>query len=246
VAEYRNLPNAPIREALIDIQITPPDSLTPDDLLGNYEKFSDEFPEKKQVQQGRFGVKMVEGVPEAMPVAHDLLGYRFEDSDGSQVVQFRTNGFTFSQLASYRDWETMQEKAAEIWQHYLEIAKPKEISRVGTRYINMLRFPLPFTEPRTYLNDPPVAAPGQPGTLMSFLKRAVTYDEVTESTAIVTQGIESYEQDHVPVILDIDVFVTTPFEPGDSKLWHCLSNLRSVKNTIFFSSITEQAAGLFE
>jgi uncharacterized protein (TIGR04255 family) len=215
-------------------------------LLKNYEQFSNDYPNRKQLQQGRFGVQIVEGVAEALPVSHDLLGYRFEAGDGSQVVQFRTDGFTFSQLASYKDWETMVEQAHQMWARYLEVATPKEISRVGTRYINMMRFPLPFTELPEYLYDPPTVAPGQPGGLMSFLKRVVTHDEPTGETAIITQGIESFEEEHVPVILDIDAFVTTPFEPTDVDFWHCLSRLRETKNEIFFASITERAAELFE
>lgn len=246
MAEYRHLRNAPIKEALIDIHVTPPDSLRPDDLEVTHPNFAEQYPEKKQLAQGRFGVRIAEGVPEATSFEHDLLGYRFANQDGTRIAQFRTNGFTFSHLEPYEDWDALRREAEEMWAYYLKAACPTEVVRVGARYINMMRFPITEQGLTEFLESPPKIPPGQSGSIKNFLNRIVTYDDQLGATEIVTQGLEAYEDDCAPVVLDIDVFVNARFDADKGDFWDRMTDLRAAKNRIFFGSITEEAARCFE
>jgi len=246
VAEHRHLGNAPVKEALIDIHVTPPDSLRPEDLEGVHSNFAERYPDKKRVAQGRFGVRIAEGVPETTSVEQDLLGYRFATQDGTRVAQFRRDGFTYSHLDPYENWNALCRGAEEMWAHYVSAAHPREAVRIGTRYINMMRFPITNGDLSDYLEFPPKKPPGQSGSVNNFLNRIVTYDDQLGATEIVTQGLEAYEDDCAPVVLDIDVFVNARFSVEDRELWDRLRGLRSVKNRIFFGGITEKAARCFE
>jgi len=49
----------------------------------------------------------------------------------------------------------------------------------------------------------------------------------------------------VSVILDIDVYRETEFSPDGVEMWEYLSQLRALKNAVFFESLTEKAVELY-
>ena len=64
---------------------------------------------------------------------------------------------------------------------------------------------------------------------------------------IIMQALEmSTESDNATVILDVDVFKLHDFELDDPDLWPTFEQFRDEKNRIFFESITEDTARLFE
>jgi uncharacterized protein (TIGR04255 family) len=70
-----------------------------------------------------------------------------------------------------------------------------------------------------------------------------------DAAAFVTQALESSLDNKVQVILDIDVFKepkTADWEASDVQTWGKLEEMRNFKNRIFFASITEKTAELFE
>ena len=56
----------------------------------------------------------------------------------------------------------------------------------------------------------------------------------------------SADPDKFILILDNDVYKISNYKAQDLKVWEVFSNLRDLKNTIFFASIQEKTARLFE
>ena len=53
-------------------------------------------------------------------------------------------------------------------------------------------------------------------------------------------------RDHVPIILDIDVYKIVDMLPETEDAWNLLEELRVYKNAVFFASLTEKTVRLFE
>jgi uncharacterized protein (TIGR04255 family) len=243
--EKRHLPHAPIKEALIDIQVAFPEKVTVEALNSKYARIADQYPKHETLQRGEFGLHNENGQPTTVTIGHTVAGYRYSSEDGHRVAQFRVDGFTFSQLEPYNTWDEMKEEAARLWEVYVDAVSPDPITRVGTRYINILKLPL-NTELKEYLEAPPTIPAGLNQELGSFLTRVDIHDPTIEARGFLTQALEGVHDDYAPIVLDIDVFVTKEFDPREDNLWQCLEQLRDFKNTVFFESITDKAVELFQ
>ncbi len=134
--EKRHLPHAPIKEALIDIQVAFPEKVTVEALNSKYAQIADQYSKHETLQRGEFGLHNEDGRPTTtVTIGHTVAGYRYSSEDGHRVVQFRVDGFTFSRLEPYNTWEEMKEEAARLWEVYVDAVSPDPITRVGTRYI---------------------------------------------------------------------------------------------------------------
>lgn len=246
MAAERHLERAPIKEAIIDFRVTLPENVTIEDLDRGFAALESDYPVRSELTQGSFGIRIDKGQTVSTSMEQSIGGYRYATADGTQVVQFRLNGFTFSRLEPYHTWEQMKQEAERLWLIYVENSTPVKILRAATRYINVMPIPLPFGEFGNVLTAPPQIPDGLPQGVSSFISRIVSRNNNIDATAIVTQAFDTIDNNHAPITLDIDVFADREFLPDQSEFWDYLEHLRIFKNEIFFKSITEQTAELFE
>ncbi len=246
MAKIRHLNNAPIKEAIIDFRVVLPEQIAVVEFDRDSRELGIEYyPNKSVLRQGSFGFRL----DSELPVVHDhqqsIQGYRYSSVDDAQVIQFRLNGFTFSRLEPYQNREQLKQEAENIWESYRKIAKPCKITRVATRYINLMPIHFPIV-----WKDVLTAAPRFPPNLKQgvnkFYNQIVGKDEQVNATSIVTQAFDTIAENQAQVILDIDVYTEQDFLPDDMEIWDCLDRLRDFKNKIFFNSITDKTAELFE
>ncbi len=248
MAQQRHLNNAPITEALIDIRTKLPDSFQTKEFIPLKEKLSNNYPivEEQSLLRGHHEIK--NGKPIDLQIENlGIQGFLLKTNDKKQVVQFRIDGFTFNRLRPYSDWVDIRKEAQELWPLYMKFAKPEAVTRLAVRYINQLNIPLPIHDFSEYLISAPNIPEELPQAVMSFLNRVTIYDSTQEITANITHSFESVPQPNsVTIILDIDVFKQGDFPIDNKEIWYIFEKLRDMKNRIFFSSITEKAARLFE
>jgi len=239
VVTPRQLARPPIREALIDIQLAnqlplPFAELLQSKTMAGYEK-------KQPIKVGQVRVDLG---PEVMQTqgTQELFGWRFESADGSKVIQLRRDGVGVSVIKGYRDWNQIRTIASEVWDRYIEWGNRPTVHRLATHYINVLELPLAHIDFDDYLTGAPRIPEGLPQTLNYFLERLIVpFDPPV--IAIVTQALEPPTQTHVPVILDIEVraSLAEPLPSDSPKIWNILDQLRTIKNSVFFSWVTERA-----
>lgn len=248
MSEPRHLTNAPIREAVIDIQVTPPVSL--DDLKAIGSRLKDKPHIHNELWQASIGFQINDNGQGSAKTDRSSIGYRYTFSNHPSVLQCQAKGFTFSRLPPYGSWEEMSAIAKELWEIYLDIAKPQTISRIAVRYINSLPIPLPIADFSEYLNVPPIVPEGLPQTLASFLQRFVIVDNSTGAVATVTQVLEEQlpQSNKVTFLLDVDAAKTYPlgFAADTASIWIILEELRNFKNRVFFKYLTEKTIRIFE
>lgn len=247
MSETRLLTKAPIREAVIDIQVTPPVSL--EDLKKIAGVLLDKPNNQEVIWQASLGFDFTEEGKSSSSANRTPIGYKYTFTNKPYVMQCRVNGFSFSHLPPYGNWEEMSVVAKELWEIYLSISRPQSISRIAVRYINSMPIPLPIGDFGEYLNVPPIVPDGLPQTLASFLQRYVIVDNGTGTVAVVTQVLEEQQPQasKITLLLDIDVFRTFISRPAiTSEIWATLEELRNYKNRVFFKYVTDKTLRMFE
>ena len=238
-------PNAPITEAVIDIQVAASASI---DRLA--EAFADEpgypLPEKLFATTAAmtFG-------PEAITVAtakSEPIGYLYRSADRLHICQARTNGFTFSRLAKYPSWVEVSAEARRLWDKYRAAAKPTSITRIALRYVNRLDIPLPVHDFSAYLRTVPQLSPDLPQGLSGYFMQLQLPMPDLQGACVINQTIiePPAKPDTVSVVLDIDVFRTSGVAVDEAQLWEQLEQLRNEKNRVFEACITDDARSLFQ
>jgi uncharacterized protein (TIGR04255 family) len=247
MAEIRHLRNAPITEAIVDFRASLPADFKAEAFAQARDQLRESYPvvEEQRVFRAKFAFK--EGKP-AHPDTESigLQGYFFKSHDGRNIAQFRVDGFTYNRLAPYTSWGQILPEALRLWELYVTMAKPEGLSRLALRYINHIKVPAKGDLSK-YLLVLPTYFPGAPRYLASFLVRTSSHDPETGYLANVTETLErSPDAADAVVILDIDVYTVRGLELGSDPLRVILQELRTIKNNIFFGSITEELAKTYE
>lgn len=249
MARQRHLSRAPVTEALVDIQVTPRDGLTFAGLKEAIEAPAFGYYVKGPISEGVFGIKLnPDGHHSETTAVSAQVGLRLHSLDEKYVAQCRLSGFTLSRLPPYEDWSRLIEEARRVWGIYVMRVAPERVTRLATRFINNLRLPLQQGGSyQTFLHKLVEVPDEAPQAVASFFQRFQLVDIDSNASVNLTVALETTPlSEPTPVILDIDAFITTDLPPGDARLWETIERLRDLKNRTFFSSITEQAAELYE
>lgn len=246
MAEWLTFRNAPITEALIDLrcELPPETDLT---VLARYQDdIRDRFPDRRD--RTAWQVEFLGGQPEQIRSSGGQDGYLFESPVEKKVVQARLDGFTFSKLKPYDNWVAFRDEAFELWRHYVDVARPKRVTRIAVRYINSINVPLPFQDFKEYILTVPEIAPSVNQLLGTFFMRLVIPYPEAEAVAIVTEAMEPVSENSqvAPLVFDIDAFREVDLDRDSDTVWQSLDALRQLKNEIFFNSLTNKAKDLFK
>ena len=239
-----HLRNAPITEAILDIQTRYDQTPSLDRFKLFQAPIKSRYPLEQKRVTGSIEVKFVEGAPKVTQSPGLDDGYLFSSDDRKQIVQARVGGFTFSRIKPYTSWETFLPEATELWKRYLEVVPSGVVTRLALRYINRMEIPLDkegkgnYSE---YIKTRPVLAPELPEIYTGFFMRLVIPVPKSSATANITQILEPVTSLFVPLIFDIDVFREIECPLNSEDIWGYFDELHALKNEFFFRSITDKA-----
>jgi uncharacterized protein (TIGR04255 family) len=240
-----HLPKAPIVEALFDFRVLQNLQTSPDCFANLATHVGAQYSQVGPLHsiQARFGFD--QGRLQQPESRQSIMGWLYKAEH--EIAQFRLDGFTFSRIEPYTKWEQVFAEALRLWDVYVGAAQPKQVSRLAVRYINRMRVAGP-AQLSDYLAAPPVLPPPIPQTIREFLSRNYLEDAARNASAVVIQALEpQVDRSLISILLDIDSFrdnlTLLPDDPSIPKLFE---SLRSLKNEIFFASITERTAEMYE
>ena len=241
-----HLRKAPIVEAVIDFRVLRESNVSPDTFAGITSSIGEKYSLAESVHsiEARFGIDRGRMIDPAQRRAD--LGWRYRA--GTEVAQFRVDGFTFSKIEPYTTWEAVFGEAFRLWKIYLELAKPKELSRIAVRYINRMKV-IGNRNINDFLEAPPLLPQPIPPVIRDFLTRVHIADERRSAAAVIVQALEPQLDPNVmSLLLDIDAYhenraVLVPTDPSLPSLFE---QLRELKNEVFYAIITEKAAEMYE
>ncbi len=109
MAKKQPLSKAPIKEAIIEFCVVLPKQTTIEVLGRELSQLESDYPNKEQLIKGSFDISLDKDISVLSDPEQQIEGYRFSSVNRKQVVQFRLNGFAFSRLEPYRDWEQISD-----------------------------------------------------------------------------------------------------------------------------------------
>ncbi|SPE60106.1 conserved hypothetical protein [Verrucomicrobia bacterium] len=247
---FTHLPRAPIVEAVIGI-VTRAEVAWEEQTVS--EKLRAELPDYPNLRPQLEFQTEVNFNPGKPPEARqrDLgwKGIRVQSADGLHIAQFNRDGFLFSRLQPYENWDQLRDEALRLWQIYSRLAQPTEAQRLGLRFINRIVLPVQELDFEKYLKQHPVPPTGLDPLFVGFLHvdtLAIPGYAYTVNVIRTMQTPSDLQTAGLALILDIDVVTTQPFQLSQNVLESRLAEMRWLKNKVFFSSITEHALELFQ
>ena len=239
----RHYDNAPIKEAIIDIQLGR-SSVT----LANFES-TEISPPHGYAERRKLMVNELRGELDGdlltATAKQDHMGYAFIGGEGKHVVQFRVNGFTFSRLAPYQTWKQLRSEARTLWDAYRQVVGMLPVVRVGLRYVNQLDLPMPLRDFRDFIRSYPEISSDLPQQLAGFFMQVQLPQEDIGAMLILNEAMVPPSSPKVTsVVLDIDVFKEGLKLDSDEEVWNTLEVLRLRKNLVFEGCITNNTREL--
>lgn len=243
---HETFTNAPIREAVVSIRLDE-GSKYDKDLL---EELSSQVPEGYSKPEEAYrtdqGIQFIDGEFQPQPV-EIFFCYRSTNESSRFLAQYQIDGFSLSKLNPYQDWHDLKSEARKLWGLYRSLKPALKIDQISLQYNNEIRMPLVDGQVvfDDYLQHCPSMPDGMPDGVNSFVTSIdVPYVDLGV-IATITQLFSSHDTDHAKVILDINVLRNKNLELSIDALWSAFDELREIKNTAFFGSITEKAKELF-
>lgn len=239
---------APIEEAVFDIRIDPSLDIEGKEIESLHSKVSERYPIKEiqktfevinEIKEGKFAGSQSRDI--------GVVGFRFWDKDRKQVCRYGLDGFSFSRLRPYSNWENCFPEVMNLWNIYKKDFNPRHIKRVAVRFINVIKIPEMHFELADYFNNPPQPPDKLPQNLVEFLSRLrVKYEE--NFFAIIILALQMPAEPNVAsILLDIDVCTEVPFSAdNEEQLKNIFERLRHIKNDVFEKSITSKTKELLK
>lgn len=239
--KYNTLSNPPIKEAVIDIRALLPDDFDITTIFDDVKNDEVNYPAIEATQRSglEFGFKKGQQIVKADEV--ETFGYRLWSSDRKQIALMTREGFTFSRLSPYTNWENFESEAKRLWDSYEKYTSPISVTRLAVRYINRLEIQNDKIHLSEILTTPPSIPDDLSVSFEGFLNRVIIRDVESGYRAIVTQAPSNDMTSGNPsIILDIDAFYENRDGIIISNIWTLINDLRMFKNDIFFKSVTDK------
>jgi uncharacterized protein (TIGR04255 family) len=248
--EHFQLDNAPIIEAVVDIDgDMPPDfSLTALEPEGT-KRFGGEYPNLKKsfIQQHEIQARPNE--PPQFSATQALRALQFFSEDSLQLIQVRSNGYSFNRLRPYSTLDDYLPEIERTWRLFVELAGPVRVRRVALRYINRILIPMesggriPLDQ---YLTLGPRLPEDDQLTYLGFLNQYAAVEPTTQNAVTMTLTSQPIEAGRLPVILDIEARREIGTQPDNWKeLRDVILSLRKLKNRVFKRTLSNECLNLF-
>jgi uncharacterized protein (TIGR04255 family) len=167
------------------------------------------------------------------------------------VLQVRLDGFTFSRLRPYEDFEHLRAEARRLWDIYRELMRPKRVTRVAARYINQVDIPFGTggkIEPEEYFNTFPQVSTKLPAQFRNFgpyfMNLHMHQDDLKGLLVLNEALVPPVLPETISIVLDFDLFVESPPVTNEPDLWAFFDKLRERKNLYFEACITDKTREL--
>ena len=247
--QQRHYSKAPITEAIIDIRVKLPESLSIDKLNDIYPYVSDKFPTLEPYYKDVGLITYQPGTTFKVDTSHQQIGFWFRSEDNLQTFQATLEGFTFNRLAPYESWEKFSSDAKILWEIYKEICEPIHVMRVAIRYINQINIPThELTDLKDYLSiAPDVSSKLAQNALETFFMQLQIPQQDLNCKVVINEALAPpTNPEFVTIILDLDLFRQQIWESNDEEIWGFLEKLRHRKNEVFEASITDKTRELID
>lgn len=233
-SETLHFDKAPIVEAVIGLDL---EEMLAEPMLAELHQLGEQlqhsYPIREAIRMGQLEWNLG---AEAKHV--DLqVGYFFKSKDGRQIVHAKRNGFAFSRLAPYENWENFISEAKRTWASYRVVIGPSKMTKWSVRYINKLSWP-ENERMEDYLQIYPHIPDSLPQQIAGCFVRLQF--PLQQPQGLLTQQLVGLPQESpgkVTFMLDNE-FSFSAIGLSDAAMWEQINSARGTKNKFFVDSIT--------
>lgn len=243
------LTTPPIIEAVVDIDCDMPPKFDLTALEATVrEAFKERYPHFRSQFMTQIQFKpAIEGAT-LQNQFQGIQAFQLRQEDGAQLIQFRTEGFSFNRLKPYTKLDDYIGEIQNCWLKFVEITRPVKVRAVRLRYINRILVPLQngTVDLQEYIQFCP-KLPGNCDLVFSgFFNQHSAIEKGTGNEVNIVLTTQNPDKEQLPIIFDLTV--ASP-EGGEIDNWDWILerilSLRSLKNRIFENSLTEKCLNLF-
>ncbi len=238
---FPTLAEAPIVEAIFDVRARAEGGWNRSHLRKQLESKLPEYPEFELRGEIEFQIaSRADGSSEQIR-REAWRGVQVTSADRLHVAQFNRDGFVFSRLSPYSNWDQFRDEALRLWRIHAELAKPSEIHRFDVRFINRIALPIGESWLSNLLLRPPAPPKSLEVPIVNFFHQdtfSVPGYPYAVNRIQTIQFPSAKDDKESSLILDIDVATTQAFEPVENSFETRLVEMRWLKNKVFFGSVT--------
>lgn len=174
------------------------------------------------------------------------IGAQFTSKNGSQVIRFRRDGFSFHRLSPYTSFAALTPELVHYWEEFQSMTTPRTLPLIALRFINRIRVPdeVKPEQLKDYVNVQPPLALTSGVQIQETLSRIRFMDEDSGLKGAVSYSRES-SKPSLPLefLLDVEVRSDKGFAPQDPEIWNEIDVMRGLRNRIF--TLTSKCLELF-
>lgn len=242
------LSRPPIIEALIDIRFQGSGAFT----IEAAKEFALQSKAEGDAVQERYSfeseIQIGESETPPKPAKHELEAVIIRSESG-KVAQFRRSGFTVSLIKAYEKWEDLEAHARAVFDPYVAASRPLAITRIATRFINLIEVPESTFDLDDFLEAGPSIPANSFDHVREFSHRAVFGTAKEGPMGILNVGThKSGPGQSSGLLIDVDCFFVDAqhsMAVNFDALVPILSELRRLKNSLFFGSLKQRALELY-
>ena len=212
----KQYPNPPLVETIVDIVFEPGDPWTILVPGRMYDLIREDYP---VIEPVHFGDEQVEDLAQRWSGVF-LQRIHVLSEDRSRIVQLGPNQITLNFLRPYPGWTELLPIITRLIGHYLNVAKPKRISRMALRYVNQIDVPPPpapiesLFEFRPFIGSVGNGEQSTPGLHAFLLGGDFEYDDDGPALRVQLVSGEPVQDGGAMYILDLDYRVTDDRPPS--------------------------------
>ena len=245
---FPHLPAAPIVEAVIHWQARATKAWKPEDLQKELSNLLPAYPECRPQRELQLEAQLDTTDGSATQIRRESWhGFRLTSSDKHYIAQFTRDGLVFSRLPPYETWDLFVAEGKRLWEIFQRVMAPSEVQRLGVRFINRIRLPK-VADVDKFLAQPPRGQKALHYPASGFLYQSL--HEIPDQPFRVniieaTQPDLAGQGGGCGLILDIDVFTSTPLSIQNGTLDQALPKMHTIKNKVFFGLLRKKAIKSF-
>jgi uncharacterized protein (TIGR04255 family) len=232
----------PVIEAAIELRYADLlDGATVDKAVARLKR---DFPKAEQLSSVALRIDADQGAGNASVRTE---GFKLTAPLGTDILMAQMNGLTVVRQPPYPGWPHFAAHARDVWTTWKSIVGYHRIGRLGVRYIN--RIDIPATAAialEDYFRFNPQIPDGLPTPIDSVFSR-ITADIPTEqlSLALILATAQPALVGHHSFVLDIDLGRTIDPPQKDDDIWAALEAMRTRKNAVFETTLTDRTKAFF-
>jgi len=188
--------------------------------------------------------------PGGITTVASSAGFKMTAQNAMDVVLINEDSFGTVRLAPYERWEALVADAKRNFDGFTKLVGRKKVVRMGVRFINRIDIPSADLSGRPLAEFIRVGLdiPSPLVRVWGGFSLATNLVEASTGTKIVLQAgeIAAALIDHFSFRLDIDAYSDAEIPGRIDEMWDRAELLRSAKNAVFESCITDASRKLFE